>query len=118
MGAMKFAHAKSDRARNKVDAPAIAPNREVMPMPKYFFHLQQSNGDLIVDEDGCEMSGPDQVRSEVVRCGRELWGYACRNGVELMVEAFVIADEDGRPVMSVSLTDALPELLRRATKAA
>jgi len=87
-------------------------------MPTYFFHLQQRDGRLIQDQEGCELSGPEEVRSEALDAGRELWAEACKTGRDVTSETFVIADEDGRPVMSVSLADALPELLRRATKAA
>ena len=82
-------------------------------MARYFFHLRVGN-ELIEDEDGSDLSDPDQVRSQALRTGRELWANACKAGKELVAEAILVADEHGRSVMSMPLADALPKGLKRA----
>ena len=79
----------------------------------YFFHLQEVN-ELIKDEHGSDLSGPDEARAEALRNGRELWATACKSGEELRAEAIVVADEHGQPVILVPLADALPKGLKRA----
>jgi hypothetical protein len=81
-------------------------------MPRYFFHFQ-TRDELIEDPDGAELPGPDAARSEALWTGRELWAEACRAGRDLEVQAVVIADEEGHPVISVPLGASLPQRLRR-----
>jgi Domain of unknown function (DUF6894) len=84
-----------------------------MAMPKYFINVQAGD-ELFEDEDGLDLSGPDQARSAAIVSGREMWANACKTGQELKAEIFVIADENGHSVMSIALADALPKGLKRA----
>ena len=79
---------------------------------RFYFHLK--TGDTLVeDQDGSELPDYEAARMEALAGARELWAEAIRGGNDVQVEAFVIADEDGRHVMSLPLAEALPERLRK-----
>jgi hypothetical protein len=81
-------------------------------VPRFYFHLKTGET-VIEDQDGSELADFEAAREEALTGARELWAEAIKSGSDLQAEAFVIADEDGREVMSLPLVEALPERLRR-----
>lgn len=80
-------------------------------MARFYFHLK--TGDTLVeDQDGSELPDSEAARMEALIGARELWAEAIKAGSDVQVDAFVIADQDGRHVLSLPLVDALPERLR------
>jgi hypothetical protein len=80
-------------------------------MPYFYLHLKDGNR-LLKDEDGVELPSVEHAREMALQAARELCGEAIKAGMDLVGEAFVIADECGR-VTFVPFSDALPKRLRR-----
>ncbi len=80
-------------------------------MAHFFFHIKEGDH-LIEDEEGIDLPDASAARAEALQAARELWADAIKAGKELSAEAFVIVDERGRPVASVSFSEALPSQLR------
>ena len=72
----------------------------------------QRNDHLIRDEDGVDKPTVEDVRAEARSAARELWTDAIQTGADLDVEAFVIADENGREVITVPVEEVLPKRIR------
>jgi len=80
-------------------------------MPRFYVHIKE-NDHLIQDEDGVDKPTVEDVRAEVRSAARELWTDAIQTGADLDVEAFVIADENGREVITVPVEEVLPKRIR------
>jgi hypothetical protein len=81
-------------------------------MAMFYFHIQ--TGDLLVkDEEGSELAGLDEAREEALEASRGILAEAIKSGDDWRDKAFMIADEQGRHLVSMPMTDALPKGLRR-----
>ena len=81
-------------------------------MGRFYFHLQV--GDQIVpDDEGKELPDLSAAEHEAIEAARELLAEAIRSGKPEVPEAFVIADEAGRPLGIVPLAAVLPKPLRK-----
>lgn len=81
-------------------------------MPRFYLHLLH-DGILIEDPDGSELPDAGAARAEALTSARELWALAMHNGTDLSDRRFVIRDEEGRHLIEVPFTDALPQGLRK-----
>jgi hypothetical protein len=81
------------------------------PMARYYFHIKDGPA-LIKDPEGTELSTAEEARSQALRSARELWADAIKSGSELGADAVVIADEHGRTLTFVPMTEALPKRSR------
>src|SRR3981081_316702 len=81
------------------------------PMARYYFHIKDGPA-LIKDQEGTELSTAEEARAQALRSARELWADASKSGRELGADAVVIADEHGRTLTFVPMTEALPKRSR------
>ena len=58
------------------------------------------------------LPSPDHARAQALQSARELWADAIRAARELGADAFVIADEQGKQLMFVPVSEALPKRIR------
>jgi uncharacterized protein DUF6894 len=80
-------------------------------MALFYFCIQTDDG-LINDEEGSELSGPDEARREAVEAAREIVAEFAQTGRELNVQAIVVTDGEGQPVLTVRFESVLPARLR------
>ncbi len=81
-------------------------------MPQFYFHIQGCD-DLVKDDEGIDLADVAEAKSEAIESARDILADAIRSGKEFdYTKAFVIADEQGRHLMSVPLTDAIPKHLK------
>ena len=80
-------------------------------MPRFYLHMK-SGARLIKDEEGVDLPSPDHARAQALQSARELWANAIRTARDFGADAFVIADEGGKQLMFVPVTDVLPKRLR------
>ncbi len=76
-------------------------------MKRYFFH-QRIGEELIEDFEGFEYDSAAAARASALVSARHLWAAAILAGDDLSGEAIEIVDEDGSPIVTVPLSDALP----------
>jgi hypothetical protein len=81
-------------------------------MGHFYFHLRTA-GQLIRDEEGQDLPNISAARREAVRSARELLAGAIRSGQTNTLDAFVIADETGRALDTISLASVLREPFRK-----
>jgi len=81
-------------------------------MGRFYFHLRA--GDQIVpDDEGVDLPNLSAAQREAILAARELLAEAIKSGRPEVPEAFVIADEAGRPLGIVPLAAVLPKPLRK-----
>jgi hypothetical protein len=81
-------------------------------MAMFYFHIQTD--DLVVEDlEGIELADLAEARGEALEAARDILAEAVRSGDDWVDKAFVIADEHGRHLMSMPMTDAMPKGLRR-----
>jgi hypothetical protein len=81
-------------------------------MAMFYFHIQTS--DLLVEDlEGIDLADLAEAREEAFEAARNILAEAIRSGDDWADKAFVIADEQGRRLMSMPITDAMPKGLRR-----
>jgi hypothetical protein len=81
-------------------------------MGRFYFHLRA--GDQIVpDDEGVDLPDLSAAQREAILAARELLAEAIKSGRPEVPEAFVIADEAGRPLGIVPLAAVLPKPLRK-----
>ena len=80
-------------------------------MKRYFFHVLE-NGQLIIDEEGLELSDLAAARHEATESARYMLSEAIRSGKHDAPDAFVIADEGGQTLDTIPLATVLPRSLR------
>lgn len=73
----------------------------------FYFH-QRVGEDFIEDPEGFDFSSLAAVRTSAMVSARHLWAAAIVAGEDLCGESIEIADEYGRHLLSVPLSDALP----------
>jgi hypothetical protein len=82
-------------------------------MTRFYFHLREVD-QLVIDDDGIELPDTSAALREAQLAARELLANAIKEGKDRVPEAFVIADEQGREIASVSLAAMLPEPFKKA----
>jgi hypothetical protein len=81
-------------------------------MAMFYFHIQR--GDLLVeDQEGSDLADLAEAREEALEAARDILAEAIRSGNDWAEKAFVITDVQGRRLMTMPMTDAMPEGLRR-----
>jgi hypothetical protein len=80
-------------------------------MPHFYFHMR-TDQDLVLDDEGIELSDIGVAREEALKTAREIMAGKIRYGSDDFPDAVVIVDQDGKEIASVALLDALPSRLR------
>jgi hypothetical protein len=80
-------------------------------MPRYYFHIRNVD-DVALDEEGTDLPDLTTARRQALASARELLANAIKEGKEPISESVVIADANGQELMSVPLTQALPNRFR------
>jgi hypothetical protein len=81
-------------------------------MGRFYFHLRAGD-ELISDDVGIDLPDLSAAKREAVLSARELLAEAIKSGRQRVPDAFVIADDEGRPLDIVSLAAVLPEPLKK-----
>jgi hypothetical protein len=79
-------------------------------MKRFYFHLAIGSR-LLKDEDGVELPSKESARAQAVRSTRELVADAIKHGINLHVDAIVVADDQGKEIARVSTKEVLPKRL-------
>ena len=78
-------------------------------MPRFYVHIKHG-ADLIRDEEGIDLPTPEHARAEALQAARELCVDAINSGAATWgADAFVIADERGKQLTLVPVTEVLPK---------
>jgi hypothetical protein len=81
-------------------------------MPSYYFRLR--TGDVVVeDEEGAFHPDLRAARTYAVMAARELLAAAIRYGEDIAPDCVIVVDEQGREVLTVFLTEVLPNSIRK-----
>ena len=81
-------------------------------MGRFYFHLQ-ADDQIVPDDEGVDLPDLSAAQHEAILAARELLAEAIKSGRPEVPEAFVIADEAGRPLGIVPLAAVLPKPLRK-----
>jgi hypothetical protein len=76
-------------------------------MARFYFHMRTGDHDEL-DDEGCELCDLAAARKEAFLSAREILSDAIEADGSVF-DCFIIADEDGRELETVSLKDALPK---------
>jgi hypothetical protein len=79
-------------------------------MARFFFHTRRGD-EIAKDDEGFELPNLAAARKEALATAREIVADAVKFGKDRTPDSVLIADADGREVMTVSLKDALPRNL-------
>jgi hypothetical protein len=80
-------------------------------MGHFYFHVRTGDH-LIPDEEGADFPDLAAARCEAVLAAREVLADAIMSGKPDVPEAFVIADERGRPLDMVQIATVLPRSMK------
>jgi hypothetical protein len=78
---------------------------------RFYLHIKDG-ANLIRDEEGVDLPTAADARAQALHAARELVADAVMSGRDLDADAFLIADQSGKQLTYLPLTDALPERLR------
>jgi hypothetical protein len=78
---------------------------------RFYLHIKDG-ANLIRDEEGVDLPTAADAPDQALHAARELVADAVMSGRNLDADAFLIADQDGKQLAYLPLTDALPERLR------
>ncbi|MGB6395311.1 MAG: hypothetical protein WBF73_06470 [Bradyrhizobium sp.] len=81
-------------------------------MGHFYFHLRAGD-QLILDDEGLDLPGVYAARREAMQSAREILAGAIRAGQAMVPDAFVISDEAGRVLDTVTLAEVLPGPLKK-----
>jgi uncharacterized protein DUF6894 len=81
-------------------------------MGRFYFHVRAGD-ELTPDDEGMDLPDLSAAKREAVPSARELLAEAIKSGKQTVPDAFVIADDEGRPLDIVSLAAVLPEPLKK-----
>jgi hypothetical protein len=77
-------------------------------MPRFYFHLRQ--GEILVpDLEGDEFQNVSDVETEALETARHILSEVIKTGGDLVTEALLITDENGRMVVTMPISAALPK---------
>ena len=77
-------------------------------MSRYYLHLRDLKGGLVVDEDGSDLASLAIAKEHAMLAMHELIGEAIKRGDQLEIEAIIVADEHGTHLAAVPILAALP----------
>jgi hypothetical protein len=80
-------------------------------MPKFFFSYRIGH-DLARDLEGTELPSPNAARDMAFESARELMADAVKGG-RRPPDALIVSTEEGHDIMTISMSDVLPEPLRK-----
>jgi hypothetical protein len=83
-------------------------------MPTYYFNLQ-TGSDLIEDPDGSDLADVEAALSLALESMREMLGHSIR-WKTTPPDRIIVTNDVGREVLSVAVTEVLPEAIRRLLK--
>lgn len=81
-------------------------------MSRYFFHVR-SGEHLTTDDEGTECADVADARPQALASARELLADAIKASKNEIPDYFIIADANGRELMTVPFIEALPKHLRK-----
>ena len=81
-------------------------------MGRFYFHVVES-GELITDVEGAHLRDALEARQMAIRSAPGGFADAIRGGKNRIPEAFVIADEQGCAIETVSFSVVLPEPFKK-----
>ena len=76
-------------------------------MPKFFFHVRDSDGEISRDCEGQELPDLEAARAEAINANREMLGERLLHGGSLNHRQIEIADEDDAVLATVDANDVL-----------
>ena len=76
-------------------------------MGRFYFHLRAGD-ELTSDDEGMDLPDLSAAKREAMLSARELLAEAIKSGKQTVPEAFVIADDEGRALDTISLAAVLP----------
>ena len=80
-------------------------------MPRFYISFR--NGSTITKDDtGIELPGVEEARAIAVGSARELIGHAIAFDGKTIVDAVIVADENGNELLNLPGKDVLPESLK------
>jgi uncharacterized protein DUF6894 len=80
-------------------------------MGRFYFHARRGDR-LTPDDEGADFPDLAAAHHEAVLIAREVLADAIMTGKPEVPEAFVIADEDGRPLDVLPIATVLPKSLK------
>jgi hypothetical protein len=80
-------------------------------MGRFYFHVRTGDR-LTPDEEGIDLPDLAAAHHEAVLAAREVLADAIMSGKPEVAEAFVIADEGGRPLDIVQIATVLPRSMK------
>ena len=98
-------------AEHNILGAGLSEQVEGNQMPRYYFHIRNVD-DVALDEEGTDLPDLNTVCRQALASARELLANAIKEGKEPISESVVIADANGQELMSVPLTQALPNRFR------
>ena len=78
-------------------------------MPRSFFHVHETDG-TAEDPDGSDFPDTAAARAEVIAAAREIMAEPMRKGLDVSSWSFEITDGNGRPIMAVPFSEAVPQV--------
>jgi hypothetical protein len=81
-----------------------------MVMARFYFHLRSAD-ELAQDDEGLELPDLAAAREQAIASAREIVADAIKAGKTKTLRHFVIADENGREILTVPLKDVVPKHL-------
>jgi hypothetical protein len=80
-------------------------------MPRFFVNFR--NDDLVAfDQEGVDAPDLEAARDLAIASARELIGEAVKHGGSTIPNAVIVSDENGKDLLTVSLSDIVPNALR------
>jgi uncharacterized protein DUF6894 len=80
-------------------------------MSRFYFHVQ-SGENIMPDDEGMECADAAAAREQALASARELLADAIKSSKDEAPDCFIIADANGRELMTVPFSEALPRHLR------
>jgi hypothetical protein len=75
-------------------------------MPRYFFHVQDTAGVIVIDEEGIELPNVDAARREAILGLRDILVERLNSGELVPGQTFIVSDDRDR-VVAVVPVDAV-----------
>jgi hypothetical protein len=80
-------------------------------MPRYFFNILESNGQLTKDNEGQDLPGLEAAKAAALISARELLAENLKFASDHPLLAVIITSQEGDELGRVSAEDILPEPL-------
>jgi hypothetical protein len=81
-------------------------------MSRFYFHVRSGEG-IATDDEGTECASVEAAREEALAAARELLADAIKASKDVMADCFIVADANGKELMVLPFSEALPVHLRR-----